>query len=153
MSPDDHPRRRFFELGIEKSKWTPRAVAVLATAKDMAFPGHQIKANDLLLALASGNHEISRLLKRLAISPSAAPWRVTPGPRWPVKELCREDFDVSLDDLQRLVLGEADALRDSRLGIEHLLLALARIGVPGVDLPYERIKKTWLEMMGRKTLE
>ncbi len=32
------------------------------------------------------------------------------------------------------------------IGTEHLLLCLARIGVPGVELPYERIRTTVIEL-------
>ena len=64
-------------------------------------------------------------------------------------DLSCEDFDPSLGDFSTLVVEEAAAMGDSHLGIEHLLLFLARIGVPGVDLPYERIKQAWLQLMGK----
>jgi len=64
-------------------------------------------------------------------------------------DLYCEDFDSSLKDLSRLVIEEAKAMGDNYLGIEHLLLVLARVGVPGVDLPYDRIKQTWYKVMGR----
>jgi hypothetical protein len=145
-----HPsRRRFFEHGIEQSNWTPRAGAVLATAKELAVPTGRITADHILLALECGDHEVSRVLWLLAISPSAALGRPAPG-SWSRKmDLYCEDFDSSLRDLPQLVIEEAKAMGDSYLGIEHLLLVLVRVGVPGVDLPYDRIKQTWYQVMGR----
>ncbi len=60
-----------------------------------------------------------------------------------------DDFDKSLGDVRRGAAEESAELGDRHCGIEHLLLFLARHGVAGVDLPYDQIKRKWLEMMGR----
>ena len=142
-------RQQFFEHGIEQSRWTPRAGAVLATAKELAAPTGRITAEHILLALECGDHEVSRVLRVLAISPSAALGWPAPSSWSRRTDLYCEDFDSSLRELPQLVIEEAKAMGDSYLGIEHLLLALARVGVPGVDLPYDRIKQTWCQVMGR----
>jgi hypothetical protein len=100
------------------------------------------------VALECEDHQISRLLRQLAIFPSAAFSRATPE-AWSRKtELYWEDFDSTLGDFPRIVLEGASAMGDSYIGMEHLLLFLARIGVAGIDLPYDCIKQTWLEIMG-----
>lgn len=149
MIAEKPSRRPFFEQGAEQSKWTPRAVAVLATAKALASSGRRICGADLLLALECGDHEVSRVLRQLGISPSTVLGRAAPAVWSYNTELYWEDFDCSLSEFPKLVLAEAVAMDDRYLGIEHLLLFLARIGVSGIDLPYDRIKKTWLEIMDR----
>jgi len=142
--------RPFFEIGAKRPKWTPRAFAVMATAKELASrSGRHILASDLLLALECGDHEVSRVFRQLGLSPSAAFGHAAPE-KWSLKtELSWEDFDRTLHDLPQFVFEEAAAMNDSHLGIEHLLLSLARVGVAGIDLPHDRIKQTWLESMGR----
>ncbi|SRR6266436_4511208 len=149
MASNNPSRRRFFEHGIQLSKWTPRAGVVLVTAKELASPTGRITAGHILLALECGDHQVSRVLRLLAISPSAALGRPAPSSWSHEMDLYCEDFDSSLKDLSRLVIEEAKAMGDNYLGIEHLLLVLARVGVPGVDLPYDRIKQTWYKVMGR----
>jgi ATP-dependent Clp protease ATP-binding subunit ClpA len=141
-------KRPLFDQQIEQDRWTPRAIAVLSTAKDLALP-HLISASHILLALETGNHQVSRLLKNLAISPSAMLGQRAPS-SWSRKtELYHEDFDRSLHELPHLAFEEAKAMGDSHVGIEHLLLFLAHTGVPGVDLSYARIKQEWLRLMER----
>jgi hypothetical protein len=47
-----------------------------------------------------------------------------------------------------LAVEEAEAMGDDYVGAEHLLLFLAHAGLPGVDLPYERIRNAILELRG-----
>jgi len=142
-------RRKFFEPGDKQRPWTPRAVAVLATAKHLSLADHRITAGDILLALECGDHQVSCVFRSLGISPSVALGRPVPA-SWALKRnLSSEDFDASLAGFPQLVSEEAEGMGDSHLGIEHLLLFLARVGVAGVDLPYEKIKQAWLTIMGR----
>src|SRR5580704_7645966 len=97
------PKRSFFEDGVEQSRWTPRAIQVLATAKDLSTTRARIGPSGILLALEGGDHQVSRLLKQLGITPSAALNKAAPG-SWSRKtELYYEDFDGSLSDFPRLV--------------------------------------------------
>jgi hypothetical protein len=115
----------------------------------------RIEAEHLLLALESvalayGDNVISRALTRVGVRPSVALGRQA-------SESCPPNRRVSLAEFSPLfsgtfpglVIEEATAIGNDYVGIEHLLLFLARVGVPGVELPYERIRHTILELMGR----
>jgi hypothetical protein len=136
-------------------KWTPRAGVVLATAKMSASSRGPISAADLLLAieatsLAHGENIASRTLKVLAVQPSTALARPAPTPCLGYRDLRIEDFDRSFSgQFPALVIDEAKAMGNNYVGIEHLLLFLARVGVTGIDLPYEQIRQTILELMGK----
>jgi len=149
MSTNPASRRRLFEHGFEQSNWTPRAALLLATAKNLASSTRAISADDILLALECDNNQVSGVLRRLGISPSAAFGRPAPQTWSRISELYIEDFDTCLGDFPQGVADEAVALGDSHRGMEHILLFLARSGASKVDLPYDRIKQTWLETMGR----
>ena len=152
MSIDPNSSRTLFPLGFngfKQSNWTPRAAMVLATAKDLAAPTRAISADDILLALECGDNQVSQVLRRLEISPSAALRRPAPQSWSRISELSLNDFDPRLDDFPQRVADEAAALGDRHLGSEHILLFLARSGISEVDLPYDRIKEAWLETMGR----
>lgn len=89
------------------------------------------------------------MLHRLAIFPSTALGLKAPE-SWVLRtELYQQDFEASLGSLAQLAAEESKAMGDSHIGMEHILLAVARVGVPGVTLPYDRIREAWLERMGR----
>ena len=136
-------------------KWTPRAAVVLATAKMSASAHGRISAADLLLAIeattvAHGENVASRTLKLLGVQPSTALARPASKACLRNRDLEIEDFDSSLSGVfPTLVIDEAKAMGSDYVGIEHLLLFLARVGVTGIDLPYERIRQTILGLMGK----
>jgi hypothetical protein len=141
-------RRRNFREDVQ-GKWTPRARAVLSTAKALAVPKRRILAADLLLALECGEHQVSQVLRRLEIFPSSALGRCAPELWVLCNKLYEKDFDPSVRSLSGLAVEESKCMGDSHVGMEHILLALARVGVPGVNLPYDSLKKAWLAKMGR----
>jgi hypothetical protein len=141
-------RRRNFGEDVQ-GKWTPRARAVLSTAKSLAAPKRRILGSDLLLALEWGDQQVSQVLRRLEIFPSSALGRCAPESWFLGNKLYEKDFDRSVRSLPALAVEESKGMGDSHVGIEHILLALARVGVPGVNLPYEGLKKAWLARMGR----
>jgi hypothetical protein len=141
-------RNKFW--GSEQGPWTPRAVAVISTAKSMAASFNRgILPEDILLALECGEHQVSQVLHRLGIFPSALLGRKR-AELWVRRtQLYDQDFDASLGSLPRMAAEESKAIGDSHIGMEHILLALARVGVPGVTLPYGPIREAWVERMGR----
>ena len=136
-------------------RWTPRANKVLSTAKAVAGPSGCIEAEHFLLAFEAvsstyGENVVSRVLDRIGVCPSAALGK-------PAPDCCPANRYVSLKEFgpsvraffPGLVIEEARQMGDNYVGIEHLLLFLARVGVAGVELPYERIRKTIREVMGK----
>jgi hypothetical protein len=98
-----------------------------------------------LLAMEAGDHLASRALRRLAICPSAAFGRPAPASLSRAVALYYEDFDYALRQyFPRRAFEEAKAMDSLYLGAEHILLCLARIGVAGLELPYEQIRQTIL---------
>jgi hypothetical protein len=140
----DYPRR-----------WTPRAIKVLSTAKVIAASTGHIEPQDLLLAFESvaldtGSNVASDALSCVGIQPSVALTREAPKLCPPNMYVSPADFGPSLTSaFPDLVVEEATAMGCDYVGIEHLLLLLARVGVPGIELPYDRIRKTILELMGK----
>jgi hypothetical protein len=136
-------------------KWTPRAVKVISTAGAIASPAQGITGNDLLLALESvaqvyGDNVASRALTHVGIRPSTALGRPAPESCPPNRDVSTAELAASLSGVfPALAIEEARSVGNDYVGIEHLLLFLARIGVPGVDLPYARIRETIHKLMGR----
>jgi len=128
---------------------------VLSTAKEIAAPSGHIEASDLLLAfesaaLAYGDNVASQALSRVGVLPSIALQARAPEACPPNRYVSVADFGPSLSSVfPRLVIEEATAMGDDYVGIEHLLLFLARVGVPGVELPYERIRSAILDLLGK----
>ena len=126
-------------------RWTPRAMKVLVTAKAISGPSGRIEVEDLLLAFesvarATGENPASRALARVGIRPSVVLGRRAPEPCPANRRLSLAEFGPSLSaTFPSGVIEEAAAMGDDYVGIEHLLLFLAKIGVPGVELSYERI--------------
>jgi hypothetical protein len=127
---------------------------VLTTAKAIAGPTAHIEPEHLLLAFESaelvlGNGIAWQVLARVGIRPSAALGRPAPEPSPRNRYIPLSEFDSTLSRVfPALAIEEAKAMGDDHVGVEHLLLFLARAGVPGVDLPYERIRETILELRG-----
>lgn len=137
------PHARF-----EKANWTPRALEVFATAKALAAPS-LITARHLLLALEAGDTVASRVFKRLGILPSAVLGCTAATALLPDGELHLGDFDAEFRrDFPRLAIAEAKSMGWMYLGTDGLLLMLARIGFMGLDLPYDRVRKTIIEVRG-----
>src|SRR6185503_11988184 len=140
---------------VTRCLWTPRALKVLSTAKGIATPSGHIEPSDLLLAfesvaLAYGDNVVSQTLARVGVRPSIALQCRAPESCPPNSYVSVADFGPSLSPVfPRLVIEEATAMGDDYVGIEHLLLFLARAGVPGVELPYERIRSAILELLGK----
>jgi len=150
----DYPQNNEI-INHPKCGWTPRAIKVLSTAKAIAAPVGQVEAPDLLLALESvalayGENVASQALARVGVRPSIALGRQSPESCPPNRYVSLAEFGPSLSGVfPGLVIEEATAMGNDYVGIEHLLLFLARAGVPGVELPYERIRQIILELMGR----
>ena len=148
MPPDDPVR----STQQPEWTWTPRALKVVATARAIASPNCGIKADDILLAIEAvasdtGDHPASKALAALGIRPSAALNRAAPEVCPPSSFVSWEAFDHSLSGIfPALVYEEARSLGSDHIGTEHLLLFLARSGVRGVDLPYECIRQTVVEL-------
>jgi hypothetical protein len=127
---------------------------VLATARAIAAPA-RITTEHLLLALeavgvVTGDHPGSRVLARLDISPSAVLKRTLPGSCPPNSYASWDAFDDSLSGVfPALVIEEAQKIGHNYIGTEHLLLFLARVGVPGVVLPYERVRSILIEIQAQ----
>lgn len=135
-------------------RWTPAAIRVLTAAKANAGPAAQIEADHLLLGFESAEPDLGdgiawRALARLGVRPSTLLGRGA-------ARSCPRNSYVPLPEfgpvVSRLFPGlaieEAEAIGDDFVGAEHLLLLLARAGVPGVDLPYERIREEILVLRG-----
>jgi nitroreductase len=64
----------------------------------------------------------------------------------------RRDFVARFDDAAREVIvdaqKEADSLKNSYLGTEHLMLAVVRRGVDGVDVSYDDARARVVEQLG-----
>jgi hypothetical protein len=156
MSPMslDYPKHNEISNHPE-CRWTPRAIKVLSTAKAIAVPVGHIEAEHLLLAFESvaledGENVASQALARAGIRPSVALGRPAPGSCPPNSYVSLAEFGPSLSGVfPSLVIEEATAMGNDYVGLEHLLLFLARAGVPGVKLPYEPIRQTILELTGR----
>jgi len=131
---------------FQKANWTPGSLKVLATAKRLAS-GSGIGPYHLLLALEAGDSIAAQTLRLLGISPSAALGHTAPITLVPDDELYYEDFALDFRTVFPLVaIEETKSIGTWYLGSEHLLLLLARIGVPGVALPYDAIRQTILEL-------
>jgi len=139
----------------EEWKWTPRAWKVISTARAIAAPARRIGKEDLLLAMESvaleyGDNVAPLALARMGVRPSAVLSRQAPETCPPSRPVSPAEFDASLSAIfPALVIDEARGMGNDYMGIEHLLLFLARTGVPGVDLSYDRIRQTILELMGQ----
>lgn len=133
---------------FNKANWTPRALEVFATAKALAARG-SITARHLLLALEAGDTVASQVFKRLGILPSGVLGCPAPAGLLPDGELFIQDFDAAFGfACPRMAVAEARAMGWPFLGTDCLLLLLARVGVPGIELPYDRIRQTIIEIRG-----
>jgi hypothetical protein len=131
---------------FQKANWTPGSLKVLATAKRLASGGG-IGPHHLLVALEVGDGIAAQTLRRLHISPSAALGHTAPTVLAPDGELYYEDFAADIRAVfPRVAIEETKSIGTWYLGSEHLLLLLARTGVPGVALPYDTIRQTILEL-------
>ena len=132
---------------------------VISTAKAIAAPPRGISKEDLLLAMESvalqcGDNVASRALARVGVHPSTALGRPVPETCPPNRHVSPAEFDPSLSAVfPALAIEEARGMDNDYVGIEHLLLFLARVGVPGVDLPYDRIRQIILELFRLSCLE
>jgi hypothetical protein len=137
-------------------RWTPAVIKVITTAREIAGPTAHIAPEHLLLAFEStesvlGDYVAWQALARVGVRPSAVLGRPAPElyPRNRYIPLSR--FSPALAGVfPALAIEEAKAMGDDYVGADHLLLFLARSGVPGVELPYERIRKTILEIRGSR---
>ncbi len=126
---------------FEKANWTLRALEVLATAKALALP-NPIKPQDLLLAMEAGDTVARRVFKKLSMMPSAVLNQTAPASLLPDGELYFEDFENDFGrSLPGLAAAEARSMGWAYLGTDALLLLLARLGVVGFELPYDRIRE------------
>ena len=133
-------------------RWTPAVIRVLSAAKAIAGPAAQIELGHLLLGFESAEPDLGdgiawQALTRLGVRPSALLGRPAPGPCPRNRYVPLSEFSLVVSRVfPALAIQEAEAMGDDYVGAEHLLLLLARAGVPGVDLPYERIRKEILEL-------
>jgi hypothetical protein len=133
-------------------RWTPQVIKVLATAKAIAGARARIDPEHLFLAFESVELEIGDrsawpALERVGIRPSLVLGRPAPSKCPRNRYIALSDFGPALSSVfPTLVIEEAKAMGDDYVGTEHLLLFLARVGVPGVDLSYEQIRKIILEL-------
>lgn len=126
---------------FRKDNWTPRAIEVFATAKVIATPG-LITTEHLVLAMEASDTVASRAFEKLGLIPSAALGRCAPSQLCQDADLFMQDFVGTLGrDLQALTIKESRSRNWSYLGTDGLLLALATLGVPGIQLPYERVNE------------
>jgi hypothetical protein len=126
---------------FEKANWTPRALEVFATAKALASP-NPIGPRHLLLAMEAGDTFARRVFKKLGLLPSAVLNQPPPASLLPDGELYFEDFENDFGrSLPRLASAETRDMGWAYLGTAALLLLLARLGVVGFDLPYDRIRE------------
>jgi len=134
--------------------WTPAVIRVLTTAKAIAGPAAQIELEHLLLAFESAEPDLGdgvawRALARVGVRPSVLLGRPAPDPSPRNHYVPLSEFGQAVSSVfPTVAVQEAEAIGDDYVGAEHLLLLLARVGVPGVDLPYERIRKEILELRG-----
>jgi hypothetical protein len=136
-------RRKSFR----KDNWTPRAIEALETAKGIAAPA-LITTAHLLLAVEVKDCVASQALKKLGVTPSASLGRSGEVPLLaspPEGDLLIQDFAPELRDLQRLASKEARSRKWCYLGTDSLLLVLVKIGVPGVELSYDRVSEFMVE--------
>ena len=132
---------------FEKANWTPRALEVFATAKALASP-NPIRPRDLLLAMEAGDTVARRVFKKLGMLPSAVLNQTPPASLLPDSELYFEDFENDFGrSLPHLAAAEARDMGWAYLGTDALLLLLARLGVAGFDLPYNRIREIVPQVM------
>ena len=95
-----------------------------------------------MLAIEAGDTVARRVFKKLSILPSVVLNETPPVCLLPDGELCFEDFENDFGrGLPRLAALEARGMEWAYLGTEALLLLLARSGVEGFDLPYNRIRE------------
>jgi hypothetical protein len=135
-------------------RWTPAVMRVLTTAKEIAGPASNIEPEHLLLAFESaepilGDGIAWQVLARIGVRPSGVLERPAPEICSPNRYISLTEFGPALSrGFPALVVEEAKAIGDDYVGAEHLLLFLARAGVPGVELPYDRIQTTIRELKG-----
>jgi hypothetical protein len=99
------------------------------------------------LALEAGETVATRAFQKLGTLPSLLLGRTPPQALSPDGELYNEDFDLAFRrDFPRLAIAEATSLGWPYLGTDALLLMLARVGVPEVDLTYARIREIVCEV-------
>ena len=134
-------------------RWTPAVIRLLTTAKAIAGPVG-IEPEHLLLAFESAEPDLGdgvawRALARVGVRPSVLLGRPAPEPCQSSRYVPLSEFGPAISRVfPAVAVEEAEANGDDYVGAEHLLLLLARTGVPGVDLPYERIRKEILELRG-----
>jgi hypothetical protein len=135
-------------------RWTPAVIRVLTAAKTIAGPAAKIEAEHLLLGFESAEPDLGdgiawQALARVGIRPSAHLGRPAPEPCARNRYVPLSEFGPGVSRVfPALAIEEAVAMGDDYVGAEHLLLFLARANIPGVDLPYERIRKEVLECRG-----
>ena len=147
----DYPTR---ELASRRpwGEWTPAAIRVLSAAKAIAGAAAQIEPEHLLLGFESAEPDLGdgiawRALARLGLRPSALLGCPAPEPCPRNRHVPISEFGLALSSVfPAFAIEEAEAMGDDYVGAEHLLLLLARAGVPGVGLQYERIRKEILEL-------
>lgn len=132
-------------------RWTPAVIRVLSTAKAIGGSEAQIQPEHLLLAFESVELEIGDraawpALARLGIRPSVVLGREAPKKCPPNRYISVSELAPPFSNFPTGVIDEAKAMGDNYVGTEHLLLFLAQVGVPGVDLSHERIRKTIVEL-------
>ena len=134
---------------FKKANWTPRALEVFATAKALAAP-NPMRPSDLLLAMEAGDTVARRVFGKLNLQPSTVLNQTPPASVLPDGELFFEDFENEFGrSLPRLAAAEETSMSWAYLGTEILLLLLARLGVAGFDLPYDRIREIVPQVMSK----
>jgi hypothetical protein len=130
---------------FKTASWTTVALQVLATAKHLG--SGCIQSRHLLLACEAGDGLASRILKRLSVSPSAVFGTTAPKALIQESDLYYEDFSTDFREIfPHTTFAEAKITGCPYVGSEHLLLMLAKTGVPGASLSYDFILKTVFDL-------
>ena len=98
--------------------------------------------------MEAGDTVARRVFKKLGMLPSAVLNQTPPASLLPDSELYFEDFENDFGrSLPHLAAAEARDMGWAYLGTDALLLLLARLGVAGFDLPYNRIREIVPQVM------
>jgi hypothetical protein len=98
--------------------------------------------------MEAGDTVAHRVFKKLSMLPSVVLNQIPPTTLLPDGELCYEDFEGDFGrSLPCLAAAEAKGMGWAYLGTDALLLLLARLGVAGFDLPYNKIREIVPQVM------
>jgi hypothetical protein len=117
-------------------RWTPAVIRVLTAAKAIAGPTAHIEPEHLLLGFEAAEPELGdgiawQALARLGVRLSGLLGRPAPEPCPRSRYVPLSEFGPAVSRLFPVhAIIEAQAMGDDYVGAEHLLLLLARAGVP-----------------------